>query len=114
MAPTITLKHEYGGAVEEVEPILWRSNASGNRVQELVMISLKAMTHQSVPEVFGHNEPLYIADKVAKAQRNNASQMVKAMGHWLINHPKLRRYSFYMNTFRARRSEVESARSRAQ
>jgi hypothetical protein len=114
MAPTITLKHEYGGAVEEVEPILWRSNASGNRVQELVMISLKAMTHQSVPEVFGHNEPLYIADKVAKAQRNNASQMVKAMGHWLINHPKLRRYSFYMNTFRARRSEVESARGRAQ
>ena len=112
-APTIPLKHQYGGAVEDVEPILWQSNAVENGVQELVMVTLKAMTHQSLPEVFGHNEPLYIADKVAKAQRSNASQMVKAMGHWLINHPKLRRYSFYMNTFRARRSDIESARGRA-
>jgi len=112
-APTVKLKHEYGGAVEDVEPILWPTNASSNHVQELMMITLKAMTHQSVPEVFGHNEPLYIADKVAKAQRSLASQMVKAMGHWLVVHPKLRKYSFYMNTFRARRSEVEGARSRA-
>jgi hypothetical protein len=112
-APTLKLKHEYGGAVEDVEPILWPTNASSNHVQELMMITLKAMTHQSVPEVFGHNEPLYIADKVAKAQRSLASQMVKAMGHWLVVHPKLRKYSFYMNTFRARRSEVEGARSRA-
>lgn len=112
-APTIRLKHQYGGAVEEVDPILWSSNETENRVQELVMVTLKAMTHQSLPEVFGHNEPLYIADKVAKAQRSNASQMVKAMGHWLVNHPKLREYAFYMNTFRTRRSEAESARRRA-
>jgi hypothetical protein len=112
-APTLKLKHEYGGAVEEVEPILWRTKTSGNQVQELVMITLKAMTHQSLPEVFGHNEPLYIADKVAKAQRNHAAQMVKAMGHWLVAHPALRKYSFYMNTFRARRSEAEFARWRA-
>jgi len=113
-APTLKLKHQYGGAVEDVEPILWPSSESQNRVQELLMVTLKAMTHQSVPEVFGHNMPLYIADKIAKAQRSQASEMVKAMGHWLISHPKLRKYSFYMNTFRARRSEVESARSRAQ
>jgi hypothetical protein len=111
--PTLKLKHEYGGAVEEVEPILWQTNMPGNEVQELVMVTLKAMTHQSLPEVFGHNEPLYIADKVAKAQRNLAAQMVKAMGHWLVAHPMLRKYSFYMNTFRARRSEVEFARRRA-
>ncbi len=112
-APTLKLKHEYGGAVEDVEPVLWPSNASQNRIQELLMVTLKAMTHQSVPEVFGHNMPLFIADKIAKAQRSQASEMVKAMGHWLISHPKLRKYSFYMNTFRERRSEVESARSRA-
>lgn len=112
-APTLKLKHEYGGAVEEVEPIMWQTNISGNQIQELVMVTLKAMTHQSLPEVFGHNEPLYIADKVAKAQRNLAAQMVKSMGHWLVAHPTLRKYSFYMNTFRARRSEVEFARGRA-
>ena len=111
--PTLQLKHEYGGAVEYVEPILWQNNTAENRFQELMMVTLKAMTHESVPEVFGHNEPLYIADKVAKAQRNNASQMIKGMGHWLVAHPKLRKYSFYMNTFRSRRSEIEDARSRA-
>ena len=111
-APTLSLKHEYGGAVEEVEPILWQAASSENHIQELVMITLKAMTHASIPEIFGHNEPLYIADKIAKAQRSNASQMIRGMGHWLISHPKLRKYSFYMNTFRSRRSEIENARNR--
>ncbi len=112
-APTVSMNHAYGGAVEEVDPILWRTNAPGNHVQELVMVTLKAMTQPSLPEVFGHNKPLYIADKIAKAQRNHASQMVKAMGHWLVTHPALRKYSFYMNTFRGRRSDVEDARRRA-
>lgn len=111
--PTLTLKHQYGGAVEEVQPILWQSKTEKNPFQELMMVTLKAMTHESVPEVFGHNEPLYIADKIAKAQRHNASQMIRGMGHWLVAHPKLRKYSFYMNTFRSRRSEVENARDRA-
>ena len=112
-APTLKLRHEYGGALEEVHPVLWENNKKPNPVQELVMVSLKAMTRESIPEVFGHNEPLYIADKIAKAQEGNASQMIKGMGHWLVSHPKLRKYAFYMNTFRARRSEVEHARTRA-
>jgi hypothetical protein len=111
-APALTLKHEYGGAVEEVHPILWESNSSDNPIQELIMVTLKAMTHESVPEVFGHNEPLFIADKIAKAQERHAAQMVKGMGQWLVSHPKLRKYAFYMNTFRSRRSEVENARTR--
>lgn len=112
-APTLSLMHEYGGAVEDVRPILWQNNGLENRTQELVMITLKSMTHESVPEIFGHNEPLYIADKVAKAQERNASQMIKGMGHWLVSHPKLRKYAFYMNSFRSRRSEIENARTRA-
>ncbi|HUK51644.1 MAG TPA: hypothetical protein VLV18_11450 [Terriglobales bacterium] len=112
-APSIKLKHEYGGALEEVEPILWQNITTVNRLQELIMVTLKSMTHESIPEVFGHNEPLFIADKIAKAQRANASQMINGMGHWLVAHPKLRKYSFYTNTFRSRRSEIENARSRA-
>lgn len=107
--PTQTFKHEYT-AVEEVRPVLWESNSIVNQMQELVMVTLKAMTQQSLPEVFGHNKPLFIADKIVKAQRDRASEIVKATGHWLLNHPKLRKFSFYMNTFRARRSEVELAR----
>ena len=112
-APTLTLMHQYGGAVEDVHPILWQNNGIVNPIQELVMVTLKAMTHESIPEIFGHNEPLYIADKVAKAQETHAAQMIKGMGHWLVSHPKLRRYAFYMNTFRSRRSEIENARTRA-
>ena len=84
-----------------------------NAIQELLMVTLKAMTQQSLPEVFGHNKPLFIADKIVKAQRDRASEIVTATGHWLSTHPKLRKFSFYMNTFRSRRSEVEHARSRA-
>lgn len=111
-APTLALKHEYS-AIEEVRPVLWQSSSSVNPVQGLLMVTLKAMTQQSLPEVFGHNKPLFIADKIAKAQRDRAAQIVRATGHWLVSHPKLRKFSFYMNTFRARRSEVEYARSRA-
>jgi hypothetical protein len=109
-APTVAFKHQYGSAVEEVRPVLWASNQAENPIQELVMVALKAMTRESIPEAFGHNEPLYIADKIAKAQEIQASQMIKGMGHWLVAHPRLRKYAFYMNTFRSRRSEIENAR----
>jgi hypothetical protein len=111
--PVVTLKHHYAAVDEEVNPLLWDSNMTQNEVQGLLMVTLKAMTQQSLPEVFGHNKPLFIADKIAKAQRDRASQIVRATGHWLTTHPKLRKFSFYMNTFRSRRSEVEHARSRA-
>jgi len=110
-APALSLKHDYT-AVEQVRPILWSSNEAPNPIQELLMVTLKAMTQESLPEVFGHNKPLFIADKIAKAQRDRASEIVRATGHWLSAHPKLRKFSFYMNTFRSRRSEVEHARSR--
>lgn len=112
-APSLKLSHEYASTVEEVRPILWSSNALTNEIQQLVIVTLKAMTQPSLPEVFGHNKPLYIADKIVKAQRDRAAEIVKATGHWLVTHPRLRKFSFYMNTFRSRRSEVENARSRA-
>jgi len=108
--PVMDLKHHYGGADEEIKPIFWESNSLHNAIQELVMVTLKAMGQQSLPEVFGHNKPLYIADKIAKAQRDRAGEIVKATGYWLLSNPRLRRFSFYMNTFRVRRSEVEVAR----
>jgi hypothetical protein len=30
-APIVVLKHEYGGAVEEVRPVLWKNSTSENR-----------------------------------------------------------------------------------
>jgi len=109
---TARFKHEYT-AVEPVEPILYRDKAVRNRAQNMVMVLLKAMTARSIPEVFGHNKPLFIADKIAKEQQHRVKGIVEATGLWLANNPKLRRFSFYMNTFRERRAEAEYARRAA-
>jgi hypothetical protein len=106
----VAFKHQYGGAVEPIEPIFYRDKTVPNRLQNLVMIILKAMGARSIPEVFGHNKALFIADKIAKGQRERAKGIVEATGYWLMNHPKLRKFSFYMNTFRERRAGVEYAR----
>jgi hypothetical protein len=107
---TVKFLSEYGGAVEPVEVILYRDRKVQNRLQNLLMIILKAMGARSLPEVFGHNKPLFIADKIAKGQRDRVKGIIEATGHWLMTNPKLKRFSFYMNTFRERRAEVEYAR----
>jgi hypothetical protein len=107
---TVSFKHRYGGATEPIEPILYRDKTVPNKVQNLVMIILKAMGAHSIPEVFGHNKALFIADKIAKGQRSRVKGLIDATGHMLMNNPKLRRFTFYMHTFRERRAEVEYAR----
>jgi len=109
---TLSLKHDYGGATEPMDVIFYRDRESSNPIQNLVMIVLKAMGARSIPEVFGHNRPLFIADKIAKTQRGRVGGMLEATGHWLVNSSRLRRFCFYMNTFRERRTEVEHARGR--
>lgn len=108
----IHFSHQYGGAVEPMDVILYRDKTVPNELQNLVMVVLSAMTAKSIPEVFGHNKPLFIADKIAKAQRARAKGMVDGTGQWLTANPGLRKFCFYMNTFRERRSEVEYARRR--
>jgi len=109
---TLSFNHDYV-AVEPVEPIFYRDKSIPNEMQNLVMVLLKAMSARSIPEVFGHNKPMFIADKIAKEQRLRIKGVVEATGLWLANNPKLRRFSFYMNTFRERRAEVEYARRTA-
>ena len=109
LGKTVRFKHEYT-AVEPVDPVLYKDRSVKNAAQNMIMVLLKAMTARSIPEVFGHNKPLFIADKIAKEQRHRVKGIVEATGLWLANNPKLRRFSFYMNTFRERRAEVEYAR----
>jgi hypothetical protein len=107
---TAKFAHSYGGAEEPVQPIIFRDKEAKNPVQELVMTILGSMTSNSVPELFGHNKPLFIADKVAKWHNEEMRRMIDTTGKWLMNSPKLRHFVFYMSTFRERRSEIESAR----
>jgi len=105
----LRFQHEYGNAIEPIEAIVF-NNKEINEIQNLVMITLKAMTSPSIPEAFGHNKPLFIADKVCKWYYGQARKIINSTGHWIRNHQDLRRFVFYMSTFRERRAEIESIR----
>ena len=102
--------HSYGSADEPVKPIIFKDKNVKNSLQELVMLTLGSMTSNSIPELFGHNKPLFIADKVAKWHNEEMRRIIDTTGKWLMNSPKLRHFVFYMSTFRERRSEIEGAR----
>jgi hypothetical protein len=107
---TLAFKHTYGNAEETVRPIVFRDKTVLNSIQELVMQTLCAMTSNSIPELFGHNKPLFIADKVAKWHNEEMRRIIDTTGKWLMNNPSLRHFVFYMSTFRERRSEIEGSR----
>jgi hypothetical protein len=106
----ISFKQEYGGATEPIDVVVFRDKNVDNEVQNLVMIMLEAMTSPSIPEAFGHNKPLFIADKVAKWNYGQAKKIIDTAGQWIINRHDLRKFVFYMSTFRERREQIEAAR----
>jgi hypothetical protein len=106
----VKFKQNYSGAIDPVEAILFKNCDVENRIQNLVMVMLKAMANSSIPEVFGHNMPLFIADKVAKWHNDEVRRIIDSTGVWIANHRDLRRFVFYMSTFRERRSELEQGR----
>jgi len=98
------------GTVEPLEAILFVDKTVPNRLQDLVMAVLVAMAPSSIPEAFGHNKPLFIADKVAKWNYGQFKRVVDTTADWILNNHKLRKFIFYMSTFRERRAAVEAAR----
>jgi len=106
----VKFANEFGGAVEPLEIILYRDKDAPNRLQNLVMNLLVAMAPLSVPEAFGHNKPLFIADKIAKWNYGQFKCIVDTTAGWILNNHKLRRFIFYMSTFRERRASIEATR----
>jgi hypothetical protein len=102
--------NEFGAAKEPVEALLFKDKMVENRLQNLIMVMLKSMTSPSIPEAFGHNKPLFIADKVAKWHYSAFSRIADSTREWILNNPKLREFIFYMSTFRERRARIEAAR----
>jgi len=98
------------GTEEPVETLLFRNNRVPNRLQNLVMTILVAMAPSSIPEAFGHNRPLFIADKIAKWNYTQFKNVVDSTASWILNNHKLRKFIFYMSTFRERRSQIEQTR----
>jgi len=104
------LSHEYSGVEEQVKPILYPNKEARNDIQNLTMVLLSAMTSVSIPEAFGHNVPLFIADNVAKWHAREFMRIVETTRDWIMTNHDLREFVFYMSTFRERRAEFESTR----
>jgi hypothetical protein len=98
------------GTREPVETILYKDRAVPNRLQNLVMSVLVAMAPANIPEAFGHNKALFIADKIAKWNYSQFKCVVDTTAAWIFNNHKLRKFIFYMSTFRERRASIEQAR----
>ncbi len=95
---------------EPVETILFMDKNVPNKLQNLTMNVLIAMAPSSIPEAFGHNKPLFIADKIAKWNYGQFKCVVDTTADWILNNHKLRKFIFYMSTFRERRASIEAAR----
>jgi hypothetical protein len=102
--------NEFGGAKEPLQVILFKNKEVPNRLQEMIMTMLTAMAPSSIPEAFGHNKPLFVADKIAKWNYGQFKLVVDTTADWILNNHKLRKFVFYMSTFRERRASVEAAR----
>jgi hypothetical protein len=98
------------GTREPVEAFLYRDKTVLNKMQNLTMNILIAMAPANIPEAFGHNKPLFIADKIAKWNYSQFKCVVDSTAVWILNNPKLRKFIFYMSTFRERRSQIEQTR----
>jgi len=98
------------GTVEPVEVILYKSNTVSNDLQNLLITILVAMAPANIPEAFGHNKALFIADKIAKWNYNQFKCVVDTTAKWILNNHRLRKFVFYMSTFRERRATIEAAR----
>ena len=98
------------GTKEPLEVLLFMDKAVPNRLQNLTMAVLVSMAPSSIPEAFGHNMPLFIADKIAKWNYGQFKCVVDTTADWILNNHKLRKFIFYMSTFRERRASIEAAR----
>jgi hypothetical protein len=98
------------GTKEPVETMLYVDKAVPNKLQNLVMSMLVAMAPTNIPEAFGHNKALFIADKIAKWNYSQFKCVVDTTATWILNNHKLRKFIFYMSTFRERRASIEHAR----
>ncbi len=107
----VSLKHDYENrpdSPEQVDVIFYQGQ--DNPIQRFIVRLFEMMTSRSIPELFGHLKPLYVADKVAKYHYNQFRGMIESTGTWLLNRPDLREFLFYLGTFRERRSSIEQSR----
>ena len=86
-------------------------NNEENYLQQFILSFLITMMPESIPEAYGHNKPLYIADKVAKFYLNEFKRLLFSMGTALGNSSHKDQYSY--EKFRETREEIEFTRHKS-
>jgi len=109
---TLPLINVYSGCEEPLEVIMYRDRKAENPIQNMLLCILASMTTSSIPEAFGHNKPLFIADKAAKWHYSLFKRVIDSMKNWVANNREVKRFIFYMSSFRDKRSEFEQARTK--
>jgi hypothetical protein len=103
--------HDYG-TNEPIKFLLFKNNRIENQMQNLVLNILSSMSCPSIPDGFGHNKALFIADKVAKWHNEQFRKIVESTQTLFLSDKGLRNFIFYMNSFRENRENLESSRRR--
>ncbi|MFB0561933.1 MAG: hypothetical protein ACETWM_12090 [Candidatus Lokiarchaeia archaeon] len=105
--------HQIYVGEEPVNIFVMKSEGNGNELQNLTLVILRATTTATIPEVFGHNKPLFIADNVAKWNYSLFKNLIDTTKEWIMTNKDLKKFVYYMTSFRERRGELERLRRRA-
>lgn len=95
---------------EPVNIFIMKNEGNGNELQNLTLVTLTATTSSTIPEVFGHNKPLFIADNVAKWNYSLFRNLIDTAKEWIMTNKDLKKFVYYMTSFRERRGEIEQLR----
>ncbi|MEM3466838.1 MAG: hypothetical protein QXW47_06575 [Candidatus Jordarchaeales archaeon] len=106
----LPLINVYSGYEEPLEVIIYRNRKVENPIQNMLLCILSSMSTSSIPEAFGHNKPLLIADKVAKWHYSLFKEVIDSVKNWVANNREVRKFIFYMSSFRDKRTQFEQAR----
>lgn len=110
MPGELLLHHLDNKIEEEIRPIIHFDRDS--EISHLVMAILKSMAGESIPECIGHNYPLFLADKKAKAILHQARSAVISAVSFEMARTRMDQEVLFGPSFRQFRSTVENARRR--
>jgi hypothetical protein len=107
----LILHHHDSNVDELIRPMIHFREDS--HISHLVMAILTSMSSVAIPECIGHNYPLFLADKKAKAILRESRRAYLSAVSFELAHSKLDQQVLFGPSFREFRSSMERARRNA-
>lgn len=107
----LILHHLDSNVDEIIKPMIHFKEDS--HISHLVMAILTSMSSEAIPECIGHNYPLFLADKKAKAILRESRKAYLSAVSFELAHSKLDQQVLFGPSFREFRSSMERARRNA-